>query len=69
MKNKTEVNCLENWATLNKYVQFIDEATLQALIKKEAQGQARPQFLMRLYGRFNRLRTTRERRELLATKK
>lgn len=66
MPPKDEVNYLATWATLNRYVQGLDEQTLQALLKKEQKGEARTQFLIRIYGRYNKLRTIRERKEILS---
>lgn len=64
-----EINYLENWVVLNEYIQTLDEKTIKALIEKEKNNEARPQFLVRLYGRFNKLRGMRERKELLSFKK
>lgn len=63
------INYLENWAVLNENVQNLDEETLSELIEKEKHGEARPQFLIRLYGRYNKLRTIRERKEILSFQK
>lgn len=63
-----EIDYLQNWATLNNHVQTLDEATLTALLKQERKGQRRTQFLIRIYGRYNKLRTIRERNELLSGK-
>lgn len=64
-----EINPLENWDMLNEHVKTLDEKAVKALIEKEKKGQNRPQFLLRMYGRFNRLRTARERRELMSNSK
>ena len=61
-----EVDYLSNWSTLNQHVQKLDEATIADLLKKEKKGKRRTQFLLRLYGRFNILRTARERQELIS---
>jgi len=61
-----DINYLETWASLNAHVQTLDEAKLKSLLKQELRGEKRTQFLIRLYGRYNKLRTIRERREMLA---
>ena len=62
---KTEINYLENWHTLNSYIQHLDEEKIVELLEQEKKSGQRPAFLLRLYGRFNKLRTTRERQQLL----
>lgn len=57
---------LENWASLNDSIMELEEAQVQRLLEQERTGQRRPAFLLRLYGRFNTLRTKRERTELLS---
>lgn len=57
---------LENWAALNASLMDLSEEQVETLLNEERSGQKRPAFLLRLYGRFNTLRTQRERRELLA---
>lgn len=61
-----QINYLETWATLNEHVQTLGEEELWDLLEKERKGEARTQFLIRIYGRYNKLRTIRERKELLA---
>ena len=61
-----DVNYLENWIVLNKHVQKLSEETVYGLLQEESKGARRPQFLLRLYGRYNKLRSERERSELLA---
>ena len=56
---------LDNWVTLNSVVMDLEEAQVKALLDLEREGQRRPAFLLRLYGRYNTLRTRRERSELL----
>lgn len=65
MDNK-ETNPLETWDTLNKAVLKLNEEELKELLKKEQKGEARTQFLNRIYGRYIKLRTIRERKELLS---
>lgn len=61
-----EIDYLENWSVLNENVQNLDEETLWKLLQRERKGEKRTQFLIRLYGRYNKLRTVRERKELLS---
>lgn len=56
---------LDNWQALNAHVQTMDEQELQKLLKKEQMNKNRMQFLIRIYGRYNKLRTIRERKELI----
>lgn len=64
-----QIDYLENWVVLNKHVQKLDEDTLRKLIDKEKKGHNRPQFLVRLHGRYNRLRAQREKKEILSYEK
>lgn len=57
---------LDNWQVLNKYISKITEEQAWALLNNERADKKRPQFLLRLYGRYNTMRTQRERSELLA---
>lgn len=56
---------LENWSVLNKGLHKLNEEDLIKLLQAEKKGKRRVQFMIRIYGRFNRLRTERERSELL----
>ena len=56
---------LANWADLNANLGGCDESQCWALLAAEKQGKARIQFLLRIYGRANKLRTQRERQELI----
>lgn len=60
------MNYLDNWDVLNKNVMDLDEPTLKKLLKQEMKENKRTQFLLRLYGRYNILRTERERKEVIA---
>lgn len=62
------MNYLENWKVLNKHLQKLKENVVIALLKEELRENKRPQFLLRLYGRYNTLRTKRERSEILKGK-
>lgn len=57
---------LEKWKTLNEGLADLTEDQVWQLLNLERTGQKRLQFLLRLYGRFNILRTDRERKELMA---
>jgi len=61
-----QAQCLRTWATLNAHVKKLTESELSWLLQLELAGEARTQFIIRIYGRFNRLRTIRERKELLS---
>lgn len=63
---KVDKSILENWANLNNMIMTMTEQELKVLLAAEKDGQNRTQFLLRLYGRYNTLRTVRERRELVA---
>jgi hypothetical protein len=56
---------LDSWDSLNKALKKIKEDPAWALLKEEKAGRKRPQFLLRIYGRANLLRSQRERKELL----
>ena len=43
----------------------IDEETLEAMLAREVENKKRLQFLLQIHGRYNKLRTTRERNELM----
>lgn len=61
-----KTNYLENWATLNDNIKKLTEQQVKDLLDVERKGEKRTQFLLRLYGRYNTLRTVRERKELMA---
>lgn len=64
---KNVESILENWATLNARIHECSEEECADLLARERLGKRRATFLLRLYGRFNTLRTTRERQELLGS--
>ena len=55
---------LKDWNVLNKYVQELTEDELKILLDKEKKGLRRVSFMIRIYGRYNKLRTQRERENL-----
>ena len=56
---------LLSWPALNTKLREATEQQCYRLLQLEAQGRRRPQFMLRIYGRYNRLRGERERRGLL----
>lgn len=56
---------LESWDALNKGLKKIKEEAAWALLKEEQAGRKRPQFMLRIFGRANVLRTQRERKALM----
>jgi hypothetical protein len=58
---------LGNWERFNKMLAtLVSEQELVAFMRWEVKTRNRPHFLERLYGRFSRLRMTRERDALLS---
>ena len=55
---------LKNWASLNAALPNLSETQCWDLLDKEKSGAKRIQFLLRLYGRANKLRGRRERKYL-----
>lgn len=60
------MSILENWQALNEGIKELTEEQVEKLLTQERNGLRRTQFLLRLYGRYNTLRTVRERKEILA---
>jgi hypothetical protein len=58
-------NELDSWDALNKALKKIKEDPAWELLKEEQAGRKRPQFLLRIYGRANLLRSQRERKALM----
>lgn len=63
---KVDASILETWEVLNNNIKNKTEEELKALLNVERKGKKRTQFLLRIYGRYNTMRTVRERRELMA---
>lgn len=57
---------LVDWGTLNKHIQTLTEKECAALLEREKNGDNRLSFVLRIYGRLNKLRNKRERKELAA---
>lgn len=53
------------WAETVRLLKKADEKLCWKMLKEEREGANRPMFLLRIYGKANRLRTERERKELL----
>ncbi len=58
----------DSWRDLNKKLKTATEEQCAEMLKKEKKGPKRLQHLLRIYGRFNKLRTNRERIELFGGK-
>jgi hypothetical protein len=59
------VNLLDSWMELNATVKDMAEDELAALITAERKGQCRPNILLRLHGKMNKLRGLREKSEIM----
>ena len=57
---------LDTWKSLNDGIQDLEEEQVKALLEYERDNLKRIQFLLRIYGRYNTLRTIRERKELVS---
>jgi hypothetical protein len=57
---------LENWRVLNQHLNTFGEEKVRALLEHEMKNRCRAMFLQRLHQRYNALRVSRERIELLA---
>ena len=60
---------LQNWRLLNETLKVATEEQCWELFQLEQNGKHRVQFLIRIYGRYNKLRTTRERNNLAGGKR
>ena len=58
---------LNSWQILNKTIGKLTEEECAQLLELEKAGKRRAGFLMRLHGRFNVLRTQRERESLISS--
>ena len=56
---------LGDWLLLNADIMELPLPALRQLIDAELRGKRRSQFILRLYGRFNRLRAIEEKTKLL----
>lgn len=55
------------WTELNTTLRESDESTAKRLLEWERKHLRRPRFLLRIHGRFNKLRGQREAQELLSS--
>lgn len=55
-----------SWRRLNNLLSMMDEAEVLALLEKEKQDERRASVLQRLHQRYNVLRVSRERIELMS---
>jgi len=58
-----------NYRALNKELQSVTEQQALAMLEAEKGGAGRSQFLVRIYGTYNKLRCQRERLELVKAAK
>ena len=61
----TNATALASWLALNAFLKSATEPQCWELLKEERTGKKRLNYLIRIYGKANRLRSERERRELL----
>jgi len=57
---------LANWGELNTLIMQLKEKDIHALLEHEKENKGRMRILMRLYNRFSKLRSTREKVELMS---
>ena len=57
---------LANWSELNTLIMQLKEKDMHALLEHEKENKGRMRILMRLYNRFSKLRSTREKVELMS---
>ncbi len=62
----TPTEALRNWHRMNRYLGVVSEEQCWELLDAERTGRRRTHFLIRIYGRANKLRAIRERDDLLA---
>ena len=64
--SKETAEMLANWNTLcESLLNCEDEKLLLETLAEEKKGQKRLQFMLRIYGRYNKLRGARERKDLM----
>lgn len=62
-------SALDSWAALNTALQTATEKEAEAILNLERNTENRLAFLIRAYGRYNKLRTIRERNALARSAK
>lgn len=60
-----ELAALDSWANCNNFLRKAGEVKAAELLKREQGSKNRLQYLLRIHGRFNKMRGQRERSELL----
>lgn len=61
-------DALANWRSMATLANKLSEDDLRKFLERERAGQARPTFMLKIYGRFAKVRAERERREFLTPK-
>jgi pyridoxine/pyridoxamine 5'-phosphate oxidase len=64
-KAGNRLSLLNNWMELADALKEMPEKEAEALITAERKGQCRPNILLRLHGRFNKMRGMREKTEIM----
>lgn len=64
-QQQTEPRALQTWLLLNEELRSMTEEQCWALLRKEQQGKKRIQYMLRIFSRANKLRTERERAEIV----
>lgn len=59
------LSMLRSWEALNTWLRSAKEEQCRQLLHVEKSSKRRSAFLLRIFGKYNRLRTERERRELM----
>jgi len=55
---------LKNWAVLNKAVMTLTEAELKKLLEQEQSERARLRVMLRIYNRYSKMRSIREKTDM-----
>lgn len=60
---------LKNWAVLNKVVMTLTETELEQLLAQEQSERARLRVMLRIYNRYSKMRSIREKKDMAAKAK
>lgn len=60
---------LKDWILLNERVMELSESEVLALINREKETRARSRVMLRCYNRYSKLRSIREKQELVSASK
>ncbi len=63
-RTKDTLKLLENWGALNERLATLPLPDVMVLLEAETRGQRRTSWLKRIWGRFNKLRYSREEQAL-----